>query len=790
MQASLGATLATAGRGSEALAELNSALGRSSGAAAARIRVRLGSTLQILGRPQEAIAELRAAARTLRRAGDATWEARAVVSLAQPYLDIGDTRHAEVALIRGESLLENSELTLDAAMARQNRGWIATLDGRVPDALEHYDVAEQRYAAAGARPAELYEARAAALLSAGLFADALTSAEQAVEILTQRGASPAFRAHALVRASDAALAVGKSDLAIEFARAARRLFERQDRERGATLARIGAARARYAHGERSRRLLDELATVAAEAGRRRMVEAVEANLLAGELSLELGDATAATVHLGRAQRARTSRSDLGKVLGWRATALQARAAGRRAALLRACDAGLRVLDMHQRTLGALETRAAATMHGRPLASMALAEAVGSGDATLMLWWAERWRATTLGLPPARTRDDAEFAAGLAQLRLARRRLEDAVFDGQSARGLEREVAELEADVRARTLRTGADDAASGSPLKLPELLGELTDLTLVEMFSLGNALHVLVASAAGVRHHVAGGSYEVAQRTVDFAKFALRRMTLPRAAHRAQTSVVTLGAALERDLLGAAADELGGGAVVIVPPAALSSAPWGMLPSLRGRPFSITPSAAVWHAAHRADPGRDRKVALVAGPRLRQADVEVSKIAQLYPHAIVLGADAEPTTAEAALAALDGAWLAHVAAHGTFRTDNPMFSALLLDDGPLTIFDLQRLDRAPYRLVLSCCDAGAVAPAGAGEMLGVLSALVPLGTAGLVAAATPVSDEAAIGFASLVHDRLRAGGSTAQALCDARLSAADNPAEYAISHAFLAYGAV
>ena len=63
-------------------------------------------------------------------------------------------------------------------------------------------------------------------------------------------------------------------------------------------------------------------------------------------------------------------------------------------------------------------------------------------------------------------------------------------------------------------------------------------------------------------------------------------------------------------------------------------------------------------------------------------------------------------TVEGCLRAMDGAALVHVAAHGRFRADNPMFSALELDDGPLTVHDFERLRRAPHRFVLSACDSG------------------------------------------------------------------------------------
>ena len=84
---------------------------------------------------------------------------------------------------------------------------------------------------------------------------------------------------------------------------------------------------------------------------------------------------------------------------------------------------------------------------------------------------------------------------------------------------------------------------------------------------------------------------------------------------------------------------------------------------------------------------------MIAGPGLREAEAEVADIAAGQPGTRHL---VEPT-AEEALAALDGARLAHVAAHGEFRADNPLFSCLHLADGPLTAYDLQRLRQPPLR---------------------------------------------------------------------------------------------
>ena len=784
--ASLAVTLVVAGRSREALERFGLALGKVSGVAAARIRVRHGSMLGELGRPVEAALELRAAVSTLRRAGDTTWEARALLNLAMAYTEVGNTRHAGTALVRAEQLLAGSEQTYEAAVARQDRGLVAILEGQIPQALTHFDVAEQRLAEAGNQSAELYELRAAALLSAGLFADALASAEHAVAQLRRPGASAAQRAHALVRASEAALAVGNMQMAQEYADEADRLFRRQGRERGRTQARLSAAKARYAAGDRSRRLLREVAAVAMSAAKHRMVEATEANLIAGELALELNDADAAGQHLRRTRRARSNRSDVSKALGWRAVALQAQATGRRRALLEACDSGLRVLDRYQLTFGATETRVAVTTHGLPLMKMALREVVSAGDTRSMLRWVERWRATASNLPPVRPAGDAELVAMLARLRLARLRLTKAAAAERPSAGLERDVADLEDEIRRRTLRTSSRGPEQVERLDMDELLAGLGDTQLVEIFAVDDVVHLLIASAAGIGHHVAG-SYTTALQKARFVEFTLRRTTHRAQGARARDTLPTVSAALEQELLGNAVTELGDEPMVIVPPAALSSAPWGLLPSLRARVISVAPSVASWSAARRATCDGNA-VTIVAGPGLQHARPEIETISQRYPQATVLGSGA--ARAEDVLAALDGVALAHVAAHGVFRNDNPMFSSLVLDDGPLTVFDLQRLTRAPYRLVLSCCDTGAITTAGADEMLGVLSALTPLGTAGLLAAAVPVSDEAAVPFASLIHDRLFLGDTTAEALQATRAASNGDPALFAIAHSFVAYGAM
>src|SRR6185312_6088185 len=98
------------------------------------------------------------------------------------------------------------------------------------------------------------------------------------------------------------------------------------------------------------------------------------------------------------------------------------------------------------------------------------------------------------------------------------------------------------------------------------------------------------------------------------------------------------------------------------------------------------------------------EVVLVAGPDLPCAAEEVAEVAKVHRRVRCLEGSA--ASVAAVLAALDGARLAHLAAHGSFRADNPQLSSLRLADGPLTVYDLETLSSPPPVLVLSACDTG------------------------------------------------------------------------------------
>jgi CHAT domain-containing protein len=89
---------------------------------------------------------------------------------------------------------------------------------------------------------------------------------------------------------------------------------------------------------------------------------------------------------------------------------------------------------------------------------------------------------------------------------------------------------------------------------------------------------------------------------------------------------------------------------------------------------------------------------------------------------------------------------------------------------------------------LSSCDSGVAAPAGADEVLGLASSLIPLGTAGIVASVVPVNDPAVVPLMIELHRQLRGGASLAEALCDARRASGSDLVATATGWSFISLG--
>jgi CHAT domain-containing protein len=165
----------------------------------------------------------------------------------------------------------------------------------------------------------------------------------------------------------------------------------------------------------------------------------------------------------------------------------------------------------------------------------------------------------------------------------------------------------------------------------------------------------------------------------------------------------------------------------------------------------------------------------------------VHEVAAVRQAQVLTGADA---SAAAVLAAMGRADTVHVAAHGRLRVDNPMFSALELADGPLTIYDLEQVRQAPRVVVLPACQSGQPDVRAGDEVMGLAQALLALGAEAVVATVVPVDDEATRPLMVDLHRRLAAGEPVATALALAQSGHdAGDPRSVAAAAAFVCFGA-
>jgi len=786
---SLGTALVHAGRTAPGLAAFDRAIQLSVGVPLGRVLHRRGIVLWNLGRYPAALDDFRRAISMLQPAGDLVWTARALNGRGLVYLAIGSLGRADADFAAAGRLYAETSQELEVADTVLNRAGTAFRSGDLPAALSLLDEAASRCRALNVPAPYLSHDRCDVLLAAGLASDALAEADAAIRDLERaRGSSP-NKAELLLVAATCALAAGQPQAGLDRAQAACRLFRTQQNAWGQAHAGLALAQAQYAAGPASGRLLQAAGRAAGRLEALGSGQATQAHLLAGRVALDLGRRRQADRHLNAAAQSRRRGPAIARASGWLGEALRAQASGEPHRLLAACRNGLKILDEHRFTLGASELRAQATAHGAELAALAQRHVAHGHRPRALLSWTERWRATALAVPAVRPSADAELNTGLAALRGVTRRLEEARREGKPTSALEREQLRLEGAVRARSLQARGGPGSGRADVDIAALLDRLGNGRLVEIAEVDGVLQVLVCGAGRVRQFTAGRA-EDAVRAAEFARFGLRRLARGRPGDDPDSALAILKAAgpdLQDAVLGPAAGYLGEEPVVVVPPGRLHTIPWALLPALGDRAFSVAPSAGAWMRAHAAPPPGRRHVTLARGPGLVTDGAEVPLVAEMYDDVTVLsGAEA---TAGRVLSALDGAWLAHIAAHGRFRADSPLFSSLRMHDGPLTVYDFEQLRRAPYRLVLSSCDAGILAPAGADELLGLVSSLLPLGTAGIIASVVPLNDHAVVPLMVSVHRCLRAGQSLAEAMYSVRQDATGDPAQQAAAVSLLTLGA-
>lgn len=790
---SLGSALVFRGRPDAAVRAIEAAIGDLQGVSAARARVQRAAILQELGRYDAALDELRRTLPVLRRADDAEWAVRALSNRSLIHAARRTFRAAEADLLDARRLCLDNDLELPAAFAEQNLGCVKALRGDVPAALRCFDAAQERYQGLGIVEPSLLVDRAEVLLSVRLLEEAREAAEAAVAAYQQQKRHVHVpEAHLLL--STVALVQGDTPAARSSADAAIRGFRSLGRTNSVALARYARVQAMVAASPDAARPGQAAAAADALETAGWPVPALEARVMAGRMALEQGRPALARRHLSQASRGRRSGPAAARARAWLAEALLRRTDGQRAAAMAALRAGLRIVEDHQATLGATELRAHVSVQRGALARSGLRMALEDRHPRRVLWWAERGRASALLLRPAQPPEDPDLARDLADLRSTMSEIEEARGEGRSDEALVSRQVRLERRIRdrCRTLEAGGGNGVRRGQ-SMDGLVAALDGAALVEYVALAGTLHAVTVAGGRFRLHALGSTDDVRQ-ALTHVPFALHRLATPRGSSHgreaAATAVLRHAATVFDDLLvRPLLKAVGDRPLVLAPTGALQSLPWSILPSCRGRPVAVTPSATLWHrAATGRRAGPDPRVVVVAGPGLPGAVTEAAAVAALYPRSTLLSG--QEATAVTVAGWLDGADLVHLAAHGTVRSDNPLFSSLVLADGPFTVYELERLEQEPHHVVLAACDTGRPQVVAGEEVLGFGAALMGGGTATLVAPVVSVPDAETVPLMLAYHEGLRAGRAPAEALASAQVHVSTgDSAQSAAAAAFICLGA-
>ena len=797
-QTRLAFALNVRGHGRQALHEIEAAMSVLTGVARARAQAQRAAILNQLGRLEEALPDYQAALSVLRRANDYVWVPRVLYNRALLYGYRQEFTAAENDLDEAAQLCTKYELDLSLGFVHQNLGWISGLRGDVPAALHYLDLAERRLRAHGASVGELLADRSELLLSVRLLAEAMQAAEEAVREFEQQHRKILLPEARLLLAQ-AAILDGQAGRGLEQARAAAHEFGQQERLRWVALARFTMLRARLAADPGAsagssvsipslERAADELT------GAGWAWSALQARLLAGQLAVQRGWTARARAQFEQAARTRNRGPALQRAQAWYAEAWQRWAAGHRNGALAAARVTLRVMDEHRAGLGATDLRAHASGHRGDVATFGLRLAFDSGRPARVLEWAEQGRASHLMLRPVRPPSDPELAAALSELRTTVSEIFQLRGSGGHTAALARRQLALERRIRDyhRRLPAAQGSAPSRSrrvPSRLvPALCDSLGEAALLEFVQLDGALHAVTVAGGRIRLCSLGPMARV-DDLIDRVRFALHRLARHQPSGASKEAARTLlddaARRLDHFLLQPVARETAGRPLVAVPTGALQSLPWSILPSAAGRPVTVTPSAALW-AGGRPAPGRGGPVLVAAGPGLPGAETEAMAVSALHQVTALAGPAA---TVDAVTSGLDGASLAHLSAHGRVHPNNPLFTSLTFADGPLTVYDVERLRQAPQVVVLAACDVGRSAVRAGDEIMGLSATFLALGTRHIIASVVPVPDAETVPLMIAFHQRLAAGETPMSALAQAQQQLGPgHPAAMAAAAGFVSIG--
>ena len=727
------------------------------------------------------------------RSGDLRTAAREMATV-MPHLDaFTPTEQASVFLTRGMLFAEelNPARAADAFeqagriadragarrflfMAKHDEGYVRYVAGDVPNALRLMDEASRIDADVSRGPALLDRARV--LLDAGMLSEADDVLAEA-ERVGRDGGQHHLVSEVLLERTRCRFLMGDLDSADMYASEAYTAFRDRDAPSLADRARILVLQSSLMRGEDPSDVAMGAAEVATGAAGR---GDVDLETFARTLSAEAWLATA-RVDDAAAQVAAVPRTEVTTLRNTLHTAyVHARldvARNDPDRARREVRAAAANLARGQAASASLDLRAARALHGVRLAQLDLDLAVDLGPEAV-LEALETWRTATEHLPTIRPPHDPATARLYEQLRTLRSRLRQTP-DAPGATDWRHAAEDLERRLRERDWSNvhpdgvlGDHDSRGGFGKDRLDAFRDALDAQdrdLLTFFPHNGRMWGLAVIHGRIEMGPLaplGHVEELARRIRADVRVAMHQGYGP--LRGAILGSLAANVASVDELLVMPWD-LGDTGLVIVPTSHVASMPWGLVPSLRQVPVTVSQSLAAYvkrlPAQRASDTGPITRVHVGVGPELARARDEVAAVADVWSRA---GGKISQSSERADLVrALTFADIVHVAAHGTHEQDSPLFSTLLMSDGHLFAHELQPSGITSPHVVLSACEVGATTVRPGEEALGMAATLLSLGASCVVAPVAPVPDELAVATMDRYHHALVEGRPTDEALADA-----------------------
>jgi CHAT domain-containing protein len=310
--------------------------------------------------------------------------------------------------------------------------------------------------------------------------------------------------------------------------------------------------------------------------------------------------------------------------------------------------------------------------------------------------------------------------------------------------LVRALRELPAHERENaTLEAPADFSIAKLQACLP------SDTVLVEYYSAGDRL----VAAVVTRNSIELVPVSVVSRVTNllhllrfqFSKFRMGAAYMGRFAQPLLRATLGHLDALYRELIEPIRTRLTGKHTVFVPHGPLHFLPFHAL--RMGEEYlcdvhtiSYAPSATVFGLCQQKHP-RDLRNSLVLGIPDERAPLilsEVQSVAALLPQTELFVGNA--ATAKVLRERGPDTGVVHVATHGIYRQDNPMFSGIKMGDGYLNLYDLYQMRLGAKLVTLSGCATGMNFVADGDELLGLQRGLFCAGASSLLLSLWDVHD--------------------------------------------------